>query len=93
MKKGIANQQLHPSVSPRGKCKIFPQINTANIIANEILKITEKKATGNCKEKDVIYAAQCFKHKVLFIGYTRKKIHSVSPSILLKSIKSQTIEE
>ena len=26
--------------------------------------------TGNCEERDVVYAEPCFKHKVLYIGHT-----------------------
>ena len=28
------------------------------------------KGTGSCKEREVIYAAQCSKHKVFYIGHT-----------------------
>ena len=30
--------------------------------------------TGNGKEREIIYAAQCFKHKVLYIGYTGEQL-------------------
>ena len=71
----IANQQLHSSVTPCGKCKLCPQINTAKLITNDKLYITEKiKGTGNCKERKIIYAAQCSKHKVVYIGHTGEQL-------------------
>ena len=71
LKNDIANQQLHSNVTPCGKCKLCPQMNTAKLITNDKLNITEKiKGTGNCKEREIIYAAQCSKHKVLYIGHT-----------------------
>ena len=39
-----------------------------------ICNITEKiKVIGNCKEKEIIYAAQCSKYKVLYIGHTAEQ--------------------
>ena len=32
------------------------------------------KGTGNCKEREIIYAAQCSKHKVLYIGHTEEQL-------------------
>ena len=70
-----ANQQLHSNVAPCGKCKLCPQINTAKLITNDKLNITEKiKGTGDCKEREIIYAAQCSKHKVLYIGHTGEQL-------------------
>ena len=75
LKNDIANQQLHSNVTPCGKCKLCPQINTAKLITNDKLNITEKiKGTGNCKEREIIYAAQCSKHKVLHIGHTGEQL-------------------
>ena len=75
LKNDIANQQLHSNVAPCGKCKRCPQINTAKLITKDKLNITEKiKGTGNCKEKEIIYAAQCSKHKVLYIGHTEEQL-------------------
>ena len=74
-KNDIANQQLHSNVTPCGKCKLFPQINTAKLITNDKLNKMEKiKGTGNCKEREIIYAAQCSKHKVLYIGHTGEQL-------------------
>ena len=71
----IANQQLDFNVTPCGKCKLCPQMNTAKLITNKILKITEKiKGTGNYKEREIIYAAQCSNHKVLYIGHKGKQL-------------------
>ena len=71
----IANQQLHSSVTPCGKRKLCPQLNTAKLITNDKLNITEKiKGTGNCKEREIIYVAQCSKHKVLYTGHTGEQL-------------------
>ena len=75
LKNDIANQQLHSNVTPCGKCKLCPQINTAKLITNDKLNITEKiKGTGNCKEREIIYAAQCSRRKVLHIGHTGEQL-------------------
>ena len=74
-KNDIANQQLHSNVAPCGKCKLRPQINTAKPITNVKLNITERiKGTGNCKEREIIYVAQCSKRKVLYIGHTGEQL-------------------
>ena len=40
------------------------------IITNDKLNITEKiKGTRNCTGREIIFAAQCSKHKVLYIGH------------------------
>ena len=75
LKIDIANRQLHSNVSPCGKCKLCPLINTAKPITNDKLNITEKiKGIGNCKERKVIYAEQCSRHKVLYIGQTGEQL-------------------
>ena len=49
-------------------------MNTAKLITNDKLNITEKiKGPGNCKEREIIYASQCSKHKLLYIGHTGKQ--------------------
>ena len=42
LKNDIANQQNRSNVAPCGKCKLCPQINTAKLITNDKLNITEK---------------------------------------------------
>ena len=50
-------------------------MNTAKLITNDKLNITEKiKGTGNCKEREIIYAAQCSKRKVLYIGHIGEQL-------------------
>ena len=50
-------------------------MNTVKLITNDKLNIIEKiKGTGNCMEREIIYAAQCYKHKVLYIGYTGEQL-------------------
>lgn len=38
------------------------------------IKHHEKKGTENCKKREVIYAAQCSKHKGLHIGQTGEQL-------------------
>ena len=71
----VRNQQLHSIVTLCGKCKLCPQMNTAKLFTNDKLNITEKiEGTGNFKEREIIYAAQCSQHKVLYIGHTEKQL-------------------
>ena len=75
LKSNIANQQLYPNVPTCRKYKLFPQISTAKLITNGKLNITEKrKGTGNCKEREIIYAAHCSKHKVLCIRHAGERL-------------------
>ena len=32
------------------------------------------KGTGNCKEREIIYAAPCSKHKIVYIGHTGEQL-------------------
>ena len=71
LKNDIANQQLHSNVAPCGKCKLCSKLNRTKLITNDKLNITEKiKGIGNFREKEIIYAAQYSKHKILYIGHT-----------------------
>ena len=74
LKNDFANQHLHSNVVSCGKCKLCLKINTAKLITNDKLNITEKKGTENCKKREVIYAAQCSKHKGLHIGQTGEQL-------------------
>ena len=50
-------------------------MDTAKLITNDKLNITEKiKSTRNCKEREIICAVQCSKHKVLYIGHTWEQL-------------------
>ena len=42
LRNDIANQQLHSNGAPCRKCKLYPQIDTAKLITNNKLNITEK---------------------------------------------------
>ena len=68
--------RIPPSVSPCGKCKkLCPLINTNKEITNVHAKITQKiQATGNCRSKNLIYAAQCSKHNLIYIGHTGEQL-------------------
>ena len=50
-------------------------MNKAKLITNDKWNITEKiKGTGTCKEREIIYAAQCSKHKVFYIRHTGEQV-------------------
>ena len=56
LKNDIANQQLHSNVALCGKCKLYPQINTAKRITNGELNVMKKiKCTG-----EIIYTAHTY---------------------------------
>ena len=68
LKNDIADRKLHSNVTLCGKWKLCPQLNTAKLTANDKLNNTEKiKGTANCKEREVMYAAQFSKLKALYI--------------------------
>ena len=89
LKNDIANQ-LDSNVAPFGKWKPSPQKNAAKLITNDKLNIPQKiKGTGNCKERKIIYAAQCSRHKILYIGYTGQQLQSTSANIATTSKAGQ----
>ena len=50
-------------------------MNTAKLITKDKLNITEKiDGTGNWKEREIIYAVQCSKYKVLYIGHIGEQL-------------------
>ena len=56
-----------------GKIKTLPANKYSQ--THHKLNLTEKvKGTRNCKEREIIYAAQCSKLKVLYIGHTGEQL-------------------
>ena len=50
-------------------------MNPAKLITKDKLNIMEKiKRTGNWKEREIIYAVQCSKYKVLYIGHIGEQL-------------------
>ena len=84
-KKNIANHlikndinpiKIEPSITSCKNCQICPLLNKENIITNEKANITIKlKATGNCKTKNIIYAAKCRKHNTIYTGHTGESLN------------------
>ena len=62
---------------PCVKWKLCWKINTGQLIANDKLNITEKIL----KEKEIVYAAQSSKHKVLNIGNTGEQLSKIDQEI------------
>ena len=65
-------------------------MNTAKLIANDKLNITEKIGNGNCNERENIYAAQCSKHKVFYSEHAGENFQSTSANIATTSKAGQT---
>ena len=36
------------------------------------------KGTGNCKEREIIYAGRCSEHKILYIGHTGEQLSELA---------------
>ena len=48
--------------------------NTRHII-NHCNKRRAPTAGGNCSTSNVVYGAECLKHKQLYVGYTNRPVH------------------
>ena len=59
----------------RGRpCKLCPHMGQTNIISNTITGKASKISGGTCQSKNVIYAAECNKHNILYVGYTSTSV-------------------
>ena len=85
LKNDIANQRLHSSVAPCRKCKLYPQINTAELITNG--KLNMKKGTGNWKEREHNVPST----KYYILGIQENNFQSASSSIATTLKTGQTI--
>ena len=83
-KKNVANHLIKNDINPIknkpcitscNNCQICPLLNKENSITNEKANISIKlKATGNCKTKNIIYAAKCRKHNTVYTGHTGESL-------------------
>ena len=64
--------QQQPTTS---NCLIQPQMNNTGYIKNSTNTQTYKIAGGSCTQANVIYAAECTKHKLLYIGQTSSPLN------------------
>ena len=59
------------STKPCGKCKLCPNIYTAEKIKNEKKEITiTLNDGGNCQTKNIVYACVCTRHNIICVGHT-----------------------
>jgi len=85
-KKNIANhitkndinaKKNNPCITTCNKCQICHLLNKTNLIQNENVNISVKlKSTGNCKTRNIIYAAKCKKHKIIYTGHTSEQLNT-----------------
>ena len=85
-KKNIANHVIRNDIdiekqnkltSKCGKCKICPSLATSNQIRNNQTNISVSLNSGsNCKSKNVIYAAKCKKHSLIYVGHTGESLQT-----------------
>ena len=84
-KKNISNFVTKNDVTPKdqalrktkpcGRCKLCPLINETDEITNERSGITRKcHSGGNCKTRNVVYAARCKKHQTIYVGHTGESL-------------------
>ena len=66
-----------PCLSKRGKdCKFCHSINNTNFITNIQSGKTCFTLGGKCDTSDTIYAAECTKHKLIYVGHSSQKLSS-----------------
>ena len=61
--------------TPCGNCKLCKNISSAKSLTNTQKNVTVKiKCGGNCKSRNVVYAARCTKHDLIYVGYTSEQL-------------------
>ena len=66
-----------PCLSKRGKgCKLCHSISNSNFIINIQSGETCFTSGGRCNTSDTIYAAECTKHKLIYVGHSSQKLSS-----------------
>ena len=55
---------------PCSKCKLCPNIEETSVIKQGNQTINLREGGGNCKTREVIYAATCIKHNKIYVGHT-----------------------
>ena len=66
-----------PCLSERGKgCKFCHSMSSTNFITNIQSGKTCFTSRGKCNTSDTIYAAECTKHKLIYVGQTSQKLGS-----------------
>ena len=64
-----------PYSSKRGKdCKHCPAMSNASSTANKLTNKSCLTSGGKCNTTDTIYAAECTKHKFIYVGHSLQKL-------------------
>ena len=71
---------LHPSGYSRPcksnrHCKLCPSMSNTNSVTNHLANKTSYTDGGKCNTKYGIYAAECTKHNLLYIGQSSQKLN------------------
>ena len=72
----IPPKAYHFSTNPCNNCrKMCHLINTSNILNNKVNgRKVNLTVNGNCKSKNIVYAARCKVHGLLYIGHTGEQL-------------------
>ena len=66
-----------PCLSKRGKgCKLCHSMSNTNFITNIQSGKTCFTSGGRCNTSDTIYATECTKHKLIYVGHSSQKLSS-----------------
>ena len=76
VKNKVSPTETKPTTTkPCGKCKLCKNIWTCESVKNKKSNITFKiNDGGTCQSKDLIYAARCKKHDLIYVGQTGEKL-------------------
>ena len=57
------------------RCKLCPSVSNSNSVTNHLTNKTSYTARGKFNTKYTIYAAECTKHNLLYIGQSSQKLN------------------
>ena len=67
-----------PCLSKRGKdCKLCPFMSNTNVITNKLSHKSCYTSGGKCSTTDTIYAAECTRHSMTYVGHSSQKLNSL----------------
>ena len=66
-----------PCLSKRCKgCKLCPFMSNTNVITNKLSYKSCYMSGGKCSTIDTIYAAECTRHSLIYVGQSSQKLNS-----------------
>ena len=66
-----------PCLSKRGKgCKLCSFMSNTNVITNKLSHKSCYTSGGKCFTTDTIYAAECTRHRMIYVGQSSQKLNS-----------------